>query len=41
MDCPAGVGNTVLELSREVRASDRDLGITEEEDMVEQMGDGR
>lgn len=32
-----------LELSREIRAviNDKDLGITEEEDMVEKMGDDR
>lgn len=43
MGCPVGVGDTVLELSREIRAviNDKDLGITEEEDMVEKMGDDR
>lgn len=37
MDCPVAVGYMVLELCRKVRASDRDLGIVLERDVVEEM----
>lgn len=34
MGCPIGLGYIALELSREVGAGDRDVGIIQEEDMT-------